>query len=48
MKTYPVENCTINDYFTDANEPIEERQKYCEKNCQFKCENNLEYLADEA
>lgn len=39
----PVPNCIISDYFKDANDPEKERLRYCQKNCNYKCLNGLEY-----
>ncbi len=40
---YPVKDCVINDYYTDAKEPVKARQRYCEKMCNFLCKKNLPY-----
>ena len=36
-------DCIINDYFKDSKNPQLERQKYCRKNCGFKCLKGVEY-----
>ena len=38
-----VEDCIMNDYFVDSNEPERERIKYCELNCQFRCLRGMDY-----
>ncbi len=39
-KDYPVADCIINSIFDN----IEQRQKYCKKNCLFKCLKGFDYI----
>ena len=39
----PIENCIINTFFTDANNPLKYRKEYCRKNCDFKCLREKKY-----
>jgi hypothetical protein len=40
---YPVSDCIINEFYTDAKQPLKARQRYCEKVCDFKCKKGLLY-----
>lgn len=37
LNNLPKDDCNINDYFIDANDPVKARLEYCEKICQYKC-----------
>lgn len=37
IKTLPVQNCVINNYFTDSENYVKIQREYCLKNCRLKC-----------
>lgn len=43
LSKLPINDCIINNFFIDANEPKFEQLKYCEQNCGFRCLNGKEY-----
>ena len=43
LKNLPKDDCIINDYFIDANDPVKVRLEYCEENCRYKCYVSKDY-----
>jgi len=37
------EDCIINEYFCNSNNPEYYRKKYCKENCNYKCIRGFEY-----